>query len=118
MRHDGALSRKEAWAAAEEWVDEVYEAELPEPKPRTKRTALKGEATPPKSDRRFITVQDSDITELMDTVKNNSSGLTTWEHDFIDSIDNQLAAKSGLTEKQYDKLKDIAEDIMDNPRRW
>jgi hypothetical protein len=52
-----------------------------------------------------------DAMQLVNDCMARESKLTNWERDFIDSIEKQLAANRGLTEKQYDRLSAIWEKV-------
>lgn len=55
--------------------------------------------------------------QMIDDIKNASGGviggieLSTWEEEFIESIEDRLADEKSLTEPQSEKLKEIWDRI-------
>jgi hypothetical protein len=52
-----------------------------------------------------------DTMQLVNDCMARESKLTNWERDFIDSLEKQLSAGRGVTEKQYDRLSAIWEKV-------
>lgn len=55
---------------------------------------------------------DSEADDLIDGLKDNSEGLSGWEHDFIQSLEEQRTAGKHLTDKQLQTLYNIWDTVM------
>ena len=53
---------------------------------------------------------EQDWEEIVDDLLNKESGLTSWEIDFIDSLDKQRGRK--LSEKQIQCLERIVDKVL------
>lgn len=48
--------------------------------------------------------------DWIDEIVSNGRGVTSWEHDFVESISLQLSARKELSTKQLDTLERIYTD--------
>lgn len=59
---------------------------------------------------RFETWDDHELLEELD---DEGRGLTTWEADFVESLWQRLEVADELTERQREKLEEIADERLD-----
>lgn len=55
---------------------------------------------------------DIEADELIEGLMDNSEGLSGWEHDFIQSLEEQRTAGRNLTDNQLQTLYDIWDAVM------